>query len=77
MVIKDLQAGLEKIATKVDVEGIQKNLVVLVRQILCDYIQAFCHHKRLVAKHIPHSHSKEMAKTSEVVVVDILHKNEN
>lgn len=63
--------------TNVDVEAIQKNLVVLVSRILCDYIQAFCYQKHLVAKHIPHSHSKEMAKTSKVVVVDVLHKNEN
>ena len=29
-----------------------------------------------MTKHIPHSHSKEMANTSEVVVVDVLHKHE-
>lgn len=61
---------------KADVEAIQKNLVVLVSRILCEYVQALRPQKRSVVKHIPHLYSKEMAMKSEVVVLDVLHKNE-
>ena len=39
--------------TKVDVEVTQKNLVVLVSQILCDYIQAFCPQKTFGSQTYP------------------------
>ena len=57
-----------------DITTIQGDLEVLVSRILCDYIKSF---KGLVTKHIPHTYSEEMAAKSEVVVLDVLHKNES
>lgn len=59
-----------------DITNIQSDLEVLVSRILCEYIKSFKELKRLVTKHIPHMYSEEMATKSEVVVLDVLHKNE-
>ena len=40
------------------------------------YIKVLKSHKCSLVKHIPHSHSSEMASKSEVAVLDVLHKNE-
>ncbi len=40
-------------------------------------MKVFKSQKGSVAKHIPHPHSTEMATKSDVVVCDVLHKNEN
>ena len=60
-----------------DIIVIQGDLEVLVSRILCDYIKGLEKLKRLVTKHIPHQYSEEMAVRSEVVVLDVLHNNEN
>ena len=59
-----------------DINTILSDLEVLVTRILCDYIKSFKELKRLVTKDIPHTYSEEMAAKSEVVVLDVLHKNE-
>ena len=62
--------------SKADICAMQNNLIVLVSRILCQYMQAFSQHKSSVAKHIPHVYSEEMARPSQVAVLDVLHKNE-
>ena len=62
--------------TEADLSTINSNLVVLVSRILCKYIKVLKSHKRSLIKHIPHSHSSEMACKSEIAVLDVLHKNE-
>lgn len=62
--------------TMSDIEAIQDNLVVLVSRVLCEYIKPLQRYKRSVASHINHTHSKEMATKSDVIVLDVLHKNE-
>lgn len=62
--------------TKADVTNLKANLVVLVSRVLCKYIKCLHKYKGIVTSHIPHTHSKEMAMKSEVVVLDVLHKNE-
>lgn len=59
-----------------DIMAIKSNLVVLVSQILVKYFPALKFLDVAVPKHIYHKYSKEMAKKSEVVVLDILMKNE-
>ena len=59
-----------------DVTNLKANLVVLVSRVLCKYIKCLQEYKPTVISHIPHAHSKEMAEKSEVVVVDVLHKDE-
>ncbi len=50
--------------------------MVLVSRTLCTYIQCLQKYKRSVCSHIAHIHSKELTVKSEVVVLDVLHKNE-
>lgn len=59
-----------------DVKAIKDNLVVLVSRVLCSYIRLFKSQKNSVTKHIPHLHSDEMAKKSDVIVCDVFHKQE-
>ena len=59
-----------------DVSAVRQNLIVLVSRVLCQYIKCLNSQKRSVVTHIPHVHSSEMATKSEVVVLDVLHKNE-
>ena len=59
-----------------DVKSIQNDMEVLVSRILCDYIKVFNCQKKSVVKHIPHEYSSEMARKSEGIVLDVLHKNE-
>ena len=62
--------------TEADLLTINSNLVVLVSPVLCKYIKVLKLYKRSLVKHIPHSHSLEMACKSEIAVLDVLHKNE-
>ncbi len=59
-----------------DVEAVRNNLVVLVSRILTEYFPALAPFSKVVQKHIPHRYSAKMSQKSEVVVLDILHKNE-
>ena len=59
-----------------DMKVVQSDMEVLVGRILCDYIKDLHQLKRFVASHIPHTYSDKMAVKSEVIVLDVLHKNE-
>lgn len=59
-----------------DVLGVKSNLVILVSRVLTKYFPALAFLAGVVPKHIHHRYSKEMSEKSEVVVLDILMKNE-
>ena len=52
------------------------NLAVLVGCILTEYFPALVPVSKVVPKHILHQYSAEMSKKSDVVVLDVLMKNE-
>ena len=54
----------------------KENLVVLVGRILTEYFPALVPFYKVVPKHILHQYSVEMSKKSDVVVLDVLMKNE-
>ncbi|KAL5471210.1 hypothetical protein EMCRGX_G029301 [Ephydatia muelleri] len=49
---------------------------MLVARILCDNIKDLRQLKKFVVTHIPHTYSNKIADKSEVIVLDVLHKNE-
>lgn len=59
-----------------DVEAVKQNLIVLVGRILTEYFPALVPFSKVVPKHIRHKYSAEMSRKSDVVVLDILMKNE-
>ena len=59
-----------------DMKVIQRDMEVLVGRIICDYIKDMSQLKKFVVSHIPHIYSEKMADKSEVIVLDVLHKNE-
>lgn len=59
-----------------DVSSVRLNLAILVSRILCNYIKGLKKFRRMIPEHIPHRYSLAMAKKSEVVVIDVLYKNE-
>ena len=59
-----------------DLKVVESDLEVLVGRIVCEYIKGLRELKRSVVKHIPHTYSDKMAEKSEVIVLDVLHKNE-
>ncbi|KAL5508874.1 hypothetical protein EMCRGX_G004136 [Ephydatia muelleri] len=59
-----------------DMNVVQSDMEVLVARILCDYIKDLRQLKKFVVTHIPHTYCDKMAEKSEVVVLDVLHKNE-
>ena len=59
-----------------DVEAVQSNLVIVFSHIICTYIKALAPLSKSVPEHISHIYSKEMAEKSDVIVLDVLHKNE-
>ena len=59
-----------------DISSVRKNLTVLVARILTQYFKDFKPLQRAVSSHISHQFSNEMSRKSEVVVVDVLQKNE-
>ena len=59
-----------------DIQAVKANLVFLVSWILTEYIPAFTFLTKVVPKHILHQYSNKMAEKSEVVVLDVLMKNE-
>lgn len=61
---------------RADVLAVKENLVILVARILTEYFTALAPFSELVPKHILHRYSTEMSKKSEVVVLDVLMKNE-
>lgn len=59
-----------------DIQAVKGNLVTLVSRILVQYFPALAFLSKVVPKHILHRYSKKMAEKSEVVVLDVLMKNE-
>ena len=59
-----------------DVDVTQSNLIVIFSRIICTYIKALTPLSKSVPKHIAHVYSQEMAQKSDVIVLDVLHKNE-
>ena len=59
-----------------DIQAVRSNLITLVSRVLTQYIDDLTPFAKVVPKHIMHTYSAEMAKKSEVVVVDVLMKNE-
>ena len=59
-----------------DMNVIQSDMEVLVARILCDYMKDLRQLKKYVVLHIPHTYSDKMAVKSDVLVLDVLHKNE-
>lgn len=62
--------------TQSEVDSVKKNMTVIVCRILTDYIHELSPLAKAVPKHIQHCYSKQMAEKSEVVVLDVLMKNE-
>ena len=63
--------------TSEDVSTVKSNLVVLVSRVLTQYLPGLAPFRKAIPKHIVHKYSSEMAKKSEVVVLDVQMKNEN
>ena len=59
-----------------DVLQLKKNLVIMVSHILCENIKEISCVAKLVPQHIYHQYSSSVCRKSEVVVLDVLHKNE-
>ena len=63
--------------TREDILIVKNNLVILVSRILTQYIQGLSYLAKSIPQHIKCRYSKEMSLKSEVIVLDILMKNEN
>ena len=61
-----------------DMKVILSDMEVLVARILCHYmyVKDLRQLKKFVVPHIPHTYSDKMAVKSDVLVLDVLHKNE-
>ena len=59
-----------------DIQSLRRNLVILINRILCKYIKGLACISDVVSKHILHTHTDNMAKKSDTIVLDVLHKNE-
>ena len=59
-----------------DITAIQRNLVMIVSRMITEYIDGLPVSSKAIPKHIEHKYSSEMAKKSNVVVLDVLMKNE-
>ena len=59
-----------------DFDAVQGNLVIIVSRILTQYIDSLSVFSRVIPQHILHKYSTEKAKKSEVIVLDVLMKNE-
>ena len=62
--------------TSDDVESVKSNLVIIVSRVLTQYISALSPLKKSIEQHIRHRYSTEMSRKSEVVVMDVLMKDE-
>lgn len=59
-----------------DVKSVKGNLVVLVSRLLTKYFKSLSPLAKSIPQHIGHMYSTQMSKKSEVVVLDVLMKNE-
>ena len=55
---------------------VKSNLVLLVSHVLTQYLSGLAPFSKTISKHITHKYTAEMSKNSEVVVLDVLMKNE-
>ena len=63
--------------TSEDFAAVQSNLIVIVSRIITHYIDGLSVLSKSVPQHIQHKYSAEMGKKSEVIVLDVLMKNES
>ena len=59
-----------------DIQSLRRTFVILISRILCKYIKGLACISDVVPKHILHTHTDVMAKKSDTIVLDVLHKNE-
>ena len=59
-----------------DVEKVKSNLVIIVSRVLTRYISGLVPLSKSIEKHIKHRYATQMSKKSEVVVLDVLMKDE-
>lgn len=59
-----------------DVQSVKSNLVIIVSRVLTQYISALAPMHKSIEAHIKHKYSSEMSKKSDVVVLDVLMKDE-
>ena len=62
--------------TASDVQAVKVNLVTIVSRLISRYIHHLSPLSKSIPKHILHKYSGEMSRKSEVVVLDVLMKNE-
>ena len=62
--------------TASNVQAVKRNLVVIVSRLLTHYVHHLAPLSKSVPKHIMHKYSQHMSHKSEVVVLDVLMKNE-
>ena len=63
--------------TSEDFAAMRSNLIVIVSRIINHYIDGLSFLSKSVPQHIQHKYSAEMGKKSEVIVLDVLMKNES
>lgn len=59
-----------------DIEIVKANLVVIISRVLTQYVAGLSPFHKSIEQHIRHGYSVEMSKKSEVVVMDVLMKDE-
>ena len=59
-----------------DVQCVKSNLVIIVSRLLTQYIPQLSPLSKSIPKHILHKYSSQMLRKSDVVVLDVLMKNE-
>ena len=59
-----------------DIHAVKSNIVILISRIIVQYFPALGFLSKTVPKHIHHKYSQKMSEKSEVVVMDVLMKNE-
>jgi len=62
--------------TTTEISAVKTNIIVIVSRILTQYIHDLSPMSKAVTQHIIHKYSSEMSKKSEVVLLDVLMKNE-
>jgi len=62
--------------TSEDIVEVKKNLIIIVARIITKYIDSLSPLAKSVTQHIEHQYSAEMSQKSEVIVLDVLMKNE-
>ena len=59
-----------------DGDAVQPNFIITFSCVICTYIKALAPLSNSVPEYISHVFSKEMEQKSDVIVLDVLHKNE-